>query len=74
MNLSIETQLGFIPRPKIFHEWDKIVNAEASSQQMLLIEGYQGTGKSFLVQKYIEEQSQVRPTLYISLRDINLEK
>ena len=71
-NLSDTTTLNFIPRPTIFQEWDKIVNYESSSQKMLLIEGYQGTGKSFLVQKFIEEQSKVRPTLYISLRDINL--
>ena len=74
MNLSTTTQLNFISRPKIFQEWDIIVNSEASPQQMMLIEGYQGTGKSFLVQKYVEEQSLVRPTLYITLRNVNLEE
>ncbi len=73
-NLSSTTKLSFIPRPTIFQEWDKIVNDEACSQKMLFIEGYQGTGKSFLVQKYIEEQSKVRPTLYISLRNVILNK
>ena len=73
MGLSSTTKLSFIPRPTIYKEWDEIVNDEASSQKMVLIEGYQGTGKSFLVQKYIEVQSQVRPTLYISLRELNLE-
>ena len=73
MKLSSNTKLTFIPRPTISKEWDEIVNDEACSQKILLIEGYQGTGKSFLVQKYVEEQSQVRPTLYISLRELNLE-
>ena len=68
------TKLSFIPRPTIFQEWNKIVNDETCPKPMLLIEGYQGTGKSFLVQKYIEEVSKVRPTLYISLRDFNPEK
>lgn len=74
MSLSATTNLCFIPRPTIFKNWDKIVSNEASSQPIVLIEGYQGTGKSFLVQKYIEEQSKIRPTLYINLRDINLEE
>ena len=73
MGLLSLTQLTIIPRPTIYKEWDEIVNAEACPQKMVLIEGYQGTGKSFLVQKYVEEQSQVRPTLYISLRELNLE-
>ena len=73
MELLNTTKLTFIPRPKIYKEWDEIVNDEACPQKMVLIEGYQGKGKSFLVQKYIEAQSQVRPTLYISLRELNLE-
>ena len=74
MDIKGLTNLSFIPRQTIFQVWDKIVNHETSPKPMLLIEGYQGTGKSFLVKKYIEEASKVRPTLYISLRDFNPEK
>ena len=71
MNLKKITQFNVIARPSIFQTWNTIVNDEYCPQTMLLIEGYQGTGKSFLVQWFVQEQSKVRPTLYISLRDIN---
>ena len=74
MSSLVTTRLSFIPRKTEVNECDKIVDDETCSQNILLIEGYQGTGKSYLIKKYIEEQSKVRPTLYISFRDVNLEK
>ena len=73
-NLKTTTHLNLIPRPTIFQAWNIIVNEEGCSQPIILIEGYQGTGKSFLIQWFIQEQSKVRPTQYISLREINLLK
>lgn len=73
-NMVFEGKLSFIPRPKIFQEWSEIVNDEISPQPMLLIEGYQGIGKTILVKKFVEEVSKERPTIFISLRDLNQEK
>ena len=74
MKLKSMSFLTFIRRPSILQEWENMVNYDDSPQPMMLIEGYQGTGKTILVQKFVEEQSKVRPTVYISLRDFNLEK
>ena len=68
-NLQKTTNLGYIKRQNIFKIWDETVDHEFAVKPFILIEGYQGTGKSFLAQKYIEEQSRKRPTLYISLRE-----
>jgi hypothetical protein len=69
-NLEDTTKLGLIKRPDIFKIWDKRVDEVLAVKPFILVEGYQGTGKSFLAKKYIEEQSLKRPTLYISLREI----
>ena len=77
-NLKTTTHLNLIPRltifQAIFQAWNIIANEEGCSQPIILIEGYQGIGKSFLIQWFIQEQSKVRPTQYISLREINLAK
>ena len=69
-DIRLRTGLPFISRPGIFREWDQFINHGVGPQQMVLIEGYQGTGKTFLIQKYIEEQSRIRPTLYINLGEL----
>ena len=73
MNFSRKTNLTLILRPEIFQRWDKIFLSEKSPQQILLVEGYQGTGKTFFSKMYLEKQSRIRPTLYISLRDFTAE-
>ena len=69
-DLQMTTKLGIIKRPSIFKIWDERVDDEIGVKPFILVEGYQGTGKSFLAKKYIEEQSLKRPTLYISLREV----
>ena len=73
INLSKKTNLKLILRDDVFQQWDELFESSTSPQQIVLMEGYQGTGKSFLSQMYLERQSKIRPTLYISLRDITAE-
>lgn len=69
-NLQRNTALGFIPRNNIFSVWDKSVENEFNPQDFILVEGAQGTGKTHIVKKYVEEKSKTRPAIYISLRGI----
>ena len=46
-DLKNTTLLGLINRPDVFRSWDEIVEQELSVVPFVLVEGYQGTGKSF---------------------------
>ena len=72
-HFQMVTKLGYIKRSNVFRSWDKLVNDEEGVKPFILVEGYQGSGKSFLAKKYIAEHSKIRPAIYISLREVQLE-
>jgi len=66
-----QTILPLAQRNDILKDWAKHVGAENLPKPILLVEGYQGTGKSFLSSLFLQAESEQRPTAYLSLRDLN---
>jgi len=66
LNLPNFSKLDYI-------QWERMFQEEDSDHPIILVEGIQGTGKTILSRMYLEQESKIRPTLYISLRDITAE-